>query len=147
MDNQQLFASILSECLAEHKMTWFEYACNDKGLNPNDVDYADVSDVLETKYVEPDLIEKGFTKKEAQEISLQQISEKTALKFMAYFVSLYEEYENYEEFVQIINEDMPDFGIKNLPEKTLQEIFLSAHELKWLDYVEDEIEDTGKDDV
>ena len=115
MDNQQLFASVLSECLADYKMTWFEYACKDKGLNPNDVDYEDVSDVLETKYVIPDLIKIGFTEKEAQEISLQQIPEKTALKFMAYFEKRFDDENSNRADLEIALEQLLGPDLKNIP--------------------------------
>lgn len=50
--------------------------------------------------IESDLMDKGFTKEEIDEIVINQINQKTAIKYIAYVVSLVGDYDSYEEFME-----------------------------------------------
>lgn len=71
--------------------------------------------------VKEDLDDKGFTKEEIEGILEQNLTKAIAYKFMAYFISLYDEAYTAEEVKSVINEH-PDLDIEEFDEVDFEEI-------------------------
>lgn len=71
--------------------------------------------------VKEDLNDKGFTKEEIEEILEQNLTKETAYKFMAYFISLYDEAYTVEEVKSVID-NHPDLDIEEFDEVDFEEI-------------------------
>lgn len=56
-----------------------------------------------------DLSDKGFTDSEIEQIATNQLDKETALKYIAYVVSLLNDYNSYEEFLTLINEEYSEY--------------------------------------
>lgn len=147
MKDVENFRNVLNKSLSELKMAWFDIACEDLNLRAYDVDWDDVSEYIEKKCLQAELKDYGFTDQEIWEILSQQMQEKTALKFMAYFISLHNEYETFEDFMNVIKKDLFMEEVEELDKETLESIFLSAHEIPDLNYVSDTINDNERDDM
>lgn len=147
MKDIENFRNVLSKSLSELKMAWFDIACENLNLRAYDADWDDVSEYIEKECLQAELKDYGFTDQETWEILSQQMQEKTALKFMAYFISLHKEYETFEDFMNVIKKDLFMEEVEELDKETLESIFLSAHEIPDLNYVSDTINDNERDDM
>ena len=72
--------------------------------------------------VTEDLLDKGFSKDEVDEIVSQDISKDTSYKFMAYYLYLIDSYNNINEMTNLIKESY-DLNIEEFDEDDLNNIF------------------------
>jgi hypothetical protein len=71
-------------------------------LNPEDADIEDDVSIEFELNVKQDLDHRNFTKEEIDEILEQSLTKATAYKFMAYFISQYDEFRTVEELKKAI---------------------------------------------
>lgn len=105
------------------------------GILQNDLDSAlaefgeTTENVLE-EIAEADLVDKGFTDEEIDQIICRQLNKETAYKFMAYFILLYTDFNSSNELMNVI-EEHPDLSLDEFNEEDIDSIFLISDTLVW----------------
>lgn len=72
--------------------------------------------------IEEELTKKGFSKEEAQEVSIKSLSNETAYKFLSYAYQLYNDYHTVDELKKIIT-DFSESNIEDFTDEDINQIY------------------------
>lgn len=109
---------LLSKVNSQYKQDYCDYCLTEEFLSEEEKSiieegtYLDRSPVF-VEVITEDLSDKGFTKSEIDQIIINQIDKETALKYIAYVVSLSNDYNSYEEFSKLIEDEYSEYVTEN----------------------------------